>query len=171
MWVSPRHVHKRGVQPRSTIRNFFLKMLWMVLHVLFFIFVSLNHLNASELTDPDFNYSENQEISSIHNVQTLIDAETLNGNILKAAVRQKLREIFAIQFPNDKYNTRKYDIENWPERIESHGTINWRKDELVRINERIPFFKFIPRETIMKGSPFLNLFLEKRLPKSILTEK
>ena len=71
-------------------------------------------------------------------------------NILKAAVRQKLREIFAIQFPNGKYSTRNYDIENWPEGIESRGSVNWRKDELIRINERIPILKFIPRETAAK---------------------
>ena len=41
---------------------------------------------------------------------------------IKSAVRQKLREVFHDQFSDRNFCLRAYDIKNWPQGIDLHGS-------------------------------------------------
>ena len=113
-------------------------MLGLVLKVLVYLIITVRCINAAEL-------SGNREMVVVNTVQPLSDLKALTGYALKSAIIQKLKEVFDSQHPYDKFNLRAYDIENWPNGVESHGTQNWRKNDLVKINARIPFYRFVPR--------------------------
>ena len=88
------------------------------------------------ISDPD------QFLVEPVNVDKFITAPKLRGAIL-----QKLKEIFAYQFPQNAFKRREYTIINWPASVNQYDPHSWTKDELFMINAKIPFFRFVPIET------------------------
>ena len=106
----------------------------------------------------DMEISENiQDICDLSNQHMAINAnlyQPLNANEyknlhdFKRKLMVKLKEIFKHQHPNRKFNLRVFKIENWPPGVNQNFAYKWKKDDLNRINESIPLFYFIPRETV-----------------------
>ena len=123
-------------------------MHWLVLRALFFAIFTFYCLKAADVSNSAIEIMETQENTKMNNVEPVVNAVCLDFNVLRLAVRAKLHEIFESQFPSCKLKLRAYDIENWPSGIDKINPRKWLKADMVRINERIPFYKFVPREEI-----------------------
>ena len=123
-------------------------MHWLVLRVLFFAIFTFNCLKAADISNDGIESTKQQENAKMNNVEPVVNAECLDFKVLRSAVRAKLHEIFESQYPSGKLKLRAYDIENWPSEIDKINPKNWLKADLVRMNERIPFYKFVLREKI-----------------------
>ena len=124
------------------------KMHRLVLRVLFFASFTFYFLKAADVSNAAIQIMETQENIKINNVEPVINALCLDFKVLRSAVRAKLHEIFERQYPSGKLKLRAYEIENWPSGVDKINPKNWLKADLVRINERIPFYRFVPREKV-----------------------
>lgn len=113
-------------------------------------FITLDGLYASDLAFSRNKRSKSSKMIKINVIKPLDNAKT-SFKVYKSAIRRKLREIFASQYPNITYNLRAYEIENLPSGIHSHDTEKWTKNDLRQVNEMIPFIRFIPRKTVIKA--------------------
>ena len=113
-------------------------------------FITLDSLYASDLAISRNKRSKSNKMIKINVIKPLDNAKT-PFKVYKSAIRKKLREIFASQYPNITYNLRSYEIENLPSGIHSHDTEKWTKNDLIQVNEMIPLIRFIPRKTVIKA--------------------
>ena len=122
-------------------------MLGLVLAVLYLIF-TFNGFHASELPKSHRKHTRNQKMTRINTVEPLDDVDTLKTSHAQMALHLKLKEIFASQHPSDKYNLRAYEIENWPQCVDVNDSHYWKRNDMILINEGIPFYRFVPREIV-----------------------
>ena len=120
-------------------------MLWLVLKVLLYAIFAFKHANAAQISDSN---SANREMPRINSVEPIKNAGSFDRHTLRRVVCQKLKEVYANQFPGFTYSIRGYDIENWPPGIDLYGMRDWNKSQILRINEGIPFYRFIRRRTM-----------------------
>lgn len=121
------------------------KMIRLVLIVFVYSIIVFAYINASELVNMD---TANKDMSVLNTVQPVENVTDIEENSLKVQVIRKLKEVFWSQFPSREFKLRAYDVVNWPPGIDSHESYNWRRDDLIRINERIPFYRFEKREAV-----------------------
>ena len=120
-------------------------MIRLVLRVLLYVIITLDCLRAAELAKCVF------EMMRVNNVEPVRSGteNKIKMPQFKAAIRLKLREIFANQYPNCRFSFRDFRIENWPSGIDPCESYNWTRRDLELIDERIPFYRFVPRETVV----------------------
>ena len=126
-------------------------MIRISLHVLLYAIVAFDSFYASKLFISKKNDSNSCKLPILNNVKSVRNAKSLDRNGIKSAVRQKLREVFHDQFPDRNFCLRAYDIKNWPQGIDLHGSKPWNRNEFLQINERIPYMLFVPRKTVIKA--------------------
>ena len=120
--------------------------------VILLLIVLFGLVNAAELT----NDVDNELIK--HNSQIQTEIETINQILplnfseystvrnLRGAINQKLQEIFNSQFPGQRFDRRQYTVENWPTEIDWFNGTCWSEADLIKINEGIPFYRFIKQQ-------------------------
>ena len=135
-------------------------MLWLVLQVFLYAIFSFHRLSAADLAGSATESSENQGITISNNVEPLNVVKVLNGCALRSAIMEKLREAFAGQFPDSRFDLRAYDIENWPSDVDLLGYKDWSRSDITQINERIPIYRFVPRETVIEAKALSLDFIE-----------
>ena len=118
--------------------------------LIIYAFITLDGFYASDLVIMRNKRSKSNKMIKINNIKPLDNAKT-SFKGYKSAIRGKLREIFASQYPNITFNLRAYEIENLPSGIHSHDTEKWSKSDLLQINEMIPYIRFVPRKTVIKA--------------------
>ena len=123
-------------------------MLWLVLRVFLYATVIFDCTCAAHVPNHP---NHLRKMPIINNVEQAQNLQYLNGNELRTVVRQKLKDAFHRRFPNCEYNLRAYDIKNWPEGVEPYNSCKWTKPDLLLINERIPYIRFILKETIVEA--------------------
>ena len=96
--------------------------------------------------------SKSSKMIKINVIKPLDNAKT-SFKVYKSAIRRKLREIFASQYPNITYNLRAYEIENLPSGIHSHDTEKWTKMTSVKL------MKWYRSSGLFRGKPLLKLFI------------
>lgn len=127
-------------------------MIWIALHVLIYAIVTFDGFYASRLvTSKQKKESNFRKLPMLNTVKPVRHAESLDRDEIRSAVRQKLREVFASQYPDENFCLRAYDIENWPQGIDSHVSRPWTKKDMLKINERIPYIRFVPSKTVIKA--------------------
>ena len=126
-------------------------MLWLVLRVFFFATVALDCLKAAQVSLKVAECTSFREMPIRNTVEPVENAVSLQVHALKSIIRAKLREIFANQYPECKFVLRAYETENWPPGVDTNNSEYWTKSDLIRINERIPFYHFVPRDTVAEA--------------------
>ena len=127
-------------------------MLWQVLRVFLCVIITFDYLKAADLPRnacENENYNV-QEMLIRNTVEPVVNAALVNVHELKVSVRLKLREIFENQFPDRILILRAYETENWPSGVDTNDPKKWKKHDLLRINERIPYYQFVQRETVLE---------------------
>ena len=126
-------------------------MLWLVLRVFFYATVTFDCLKAAQVSLKVSECASVGEMPIRNTVEPVENAVSLQVHALKSVVRAKLREIFANQYPGCKFILRAYETENWPPGVDKNNSEYWTKSDLLRINERIPFYQFFPRDTVAEA--------------------
>ena len=127
------------------------KMIWITVLMILYASVIFDGFYASELViSRNHQQSQQQEMTKINNIEPVDNLKT-PSKLYKSAIRAKLREIFASQYPRFDYSLRAYEIENWPPGIHSYDTEKWSKSDLIQINEMIPYIRFVPRKTFIEA--------------------
>lgn len=134
----------------------------------------LDELATEDLNDSNHCRLDNFTSSSVasessdnYSVSPLIFAELETLKTREKLIRRKLREIFQKQFPILTYNLCFNYIENWPEDVDLYKA-HWNKEELEKINERLPLFKFHPRKQPLPMSERFDLYKLKCLTEAEL---
>ena len=118
------------------IKRFIKKNAWVVLKVLVYLIITVRCINAAEL-------SGNREMVVVNTVQPLSDLKLLLDTHLKAPLFKTKGSFLraSILLIN---SICEHMISNIGQTVsESHGTQNWKKNDLVKINARIPFYRFV----------------------------
>lgn len=91
--------------------------------------------------------------SYLSGVQPIDDAHLMKTNHFRSALLEKLKEVFYFQYPtNRKFSLRTYKAVNWPPGVESYLPPKWRMQDMLKINEGIPFYHFILRDEDEKAN-------------------
>ena len=147
-------------------------MIWIAFQILLYVIFAFDRFDASGLViagNSDPNYHPVLQI--INTIEPIGNVNDLSINSILSAIRKKIREAFASQHPNSKFNLRAYDIENWPPSVKAYGSNYWHKSDILLINERIPYLRFVPKEPIFKARNSISDTFKKDYHKMVTKEK
>ena len=124
-------------------------MIWIGFQIILYVIIAFDRFDASELATSGNSDSNNHlDLPIINAVKPIKNVKYLSFNSILSVIRSKLREAFVSQHPYSKYNLLAYDIENWPSGVSTFKSKYWHKNDILLINERIPYLRFIPKKKI-----------------------
>ena len=104
----------------------------------------------------DVSFIQAHAIDLISPVAPLVFEKNRTRAEREGLIHKKLHDIFKLQHPEVGYSLRNYYVENWPEGVDLFKD-HWTKEEIDKINERLPILKFQLRDQYFTLSKQLGL--------------